>query len=92
MVIIFQDIEDKILDTDHKELLGLVSNVHVLELQLAGSREQVHSLGTVVEEQGHWLNSHYHYNIQLLEVVRTQHQLLTNNNVHNTPQLDKLYE
>ncbi|XP_063682875.1 kinesin-like protein KIF19 isoform X4 [Bolinopsis microptera] len=87
-----EDIEDKILDTDHKELLGLVSNVHVLELQLAGSREQVHSLGAVVEEQGHWLNSHYQYNIQLLEVVRTQHQLLTNNNVHNTPQLDKLYE
>ncbi|KAL5253643.1 hypothetical protein ACHWQZ_G013423 [Mnemiopsis leidyi] len=86
-----EDIEEKIVDTDHREILGLVSNVHALELQLVAQREEVQCLSTVVEEQGHYINSQQQYNVQLLEVVRTQQELLTANNIPNTPRLDTLY-
>ena len=87
-----KDIEEKIVDTDHREILGLVSNVHALELQLVAQREEVQCLSTVVEEQGHYINSQQQYNVQLLEVVRTQQELLTANNIPNTPRLDTLYQ
>ena len=66
--------------------------MHALELQLVAQREEVQSLSTVVEEQGHFLNSQQQYNVQLLEVVRTQQELLTANNIPNTPRLDTLYQ
>ena len=87
-----QDIEDKVVDPDHREILGLVTHAHALELELAGSRERAQCLERVVEEQGHHISSHRHYSVQLLDVVRTQQELLTAHNVVNTPQLDTLYQ
>ena len=86
-----QDIEDKILDEDHREILNMLTTIHTLELQLAGARMDMTSLEKVVEEQGHWLRSHNQLNLDLLEMVKMQQHLLQSNKVELTPELKNLH-
>ena len=87
----YQDIEDKILDEDHREILNMLTTIHTLELQLAGARMDMTSLEKVVEEQGHWLRSHNQLNLDLLEMVKMQQHLLQSNKVELTPELKNLH-
>ena len=56
-----QQVDDKVLDEDYREIVTLLSATHSLQLQLAGARAQTKGLQQVTRDQSSW----YVYCIQL---------------------------
>eukprot|EP00116_Pleurobrachia_bachei_P002156 sb/3462418/ len=87
----YKAIEAKVEDVDQREILSLVQAIHGLELELAECQAEREGLRALKEEQDAWTTVYREDNGVLLEIVRSQQELINENNVQLTPEITTLY-